>query len=42
MKNLKKLVRKELSLISGGDGPRCLEPKRICEPWEEGCGCVYI
>ncbi|WP_294287951.1 hypothetical protein [uncultured Chryseobacterium sp.] len=41
MKNLKKLVRKELSLINGGDG-RCLEPKRICEPWEEGCGCVYI
>lgn len=41
MKNLKKLVRKELAVISGG-GPRCLEPKRICEPWEEGCGCVYI
>ncbi|WP_262713544.1 hypothetical protein [Chryseobacterium sp. SN22] len=40
MKNFKKLVRKELLLINGGG--RCLEPKRICEPWEEGCGCVYI
>lgn len=30
-----------MSVINGGDG-RCMEPERICEPWEEGCGCIYI
>ncbi|AZA51346.1 hypothetical protein EG346_12450 [Chryseobacterium carnipullorum] len=78
MKNLKKLTRKQLELISGGDtayaicdadgycpptigsyycsggmcyrssegggnpGGSCTEPKRLCQPWETGCGCVYF
>ncbi|MDQ1095270.1 MULTISPECIES: hypothetical protein [Chryseobacterium] len=41
MKNLKKLDKKELSAIKGA-GPYCMEPKRICEEWETGCGCVYL
>ncbi|WP_430411144.1 hypothetical protein [Kordia sp.] len=26
----------------GNPGGGCNEPKRVCQPWETGCGCVYF